>query len=421
MGANKIAGRMLSDDTKLKIKKLLAIKQNRRMLQWKKQTEPYCRERYPIGINLIGDISAETGLGQSVRILASIMEKSSIPFCVKQINSHGVLTHNDEAWAKKVEASVKYAVNLIHIIPGTWAKDYCGLEKEVLDKRYNIAYWLWELEEFPDYWLPCIQTVDEIWTPSEFISNALRRRTKKPVVTVPYAIDMESRRGKETDIEGYFQRKYFGLPEEKFLFLTMYDFISVSERKNPQAVIEAYVSAFQKEKKDAGLVIKVNHVEEKKLAQLKEKLKEYQNIYFITENMTRKEVDSLMNAADVLVSLHRSEGFGLPVAEAMALGKPVISTNWSATAEFTDEECACPVDYKLVQIRKTAGPYEKGNYWAEADVEHAAQYMRRLWEDREYAHRIGTNAKNYMDGHLTYEYAADIIKDRLKAINGQGK
>ena len=185
MGANKIAGRMLSDDTKLKIKKLLAIKQNRRMLQWKKQTEPYCRERYPIGINLIGDISAETGLGQSVRILASIMEKSSIPFCVKQINSHGVLTHNDEAWAKKVEASVKYAVNLIHIIPGTWAKDYCGLEKEVLDKRYNIAYWLWELEEFPDYWLPCIQTVDEIWTPSEFISNALRRRTKKPVVTVP--------------------------------------------------------------------------------------------------------------------------------------------------------------------------------------------------------------------------------------------
>ena len=421
MGTNKIAGRMLSDDTKLKIKKLLAIKQNRRMLQWKKQTEPYCRERYPIGINLIGDISAETGLGQSVRILAAIMEKSSTPFCVKQINSHGVLTHNDEAWAKKVEASVKYAVNLIHIIPGTWAKDYCGLEKEVLDKRYNIAYWLWELEEFPDYWLPCIQTVDEIWTPSEFISNALRKKTKKPVVTVPYAIDMESRRGKETDIEGYFQRKYFGLPEEKFLFLTMYDFISVSERKNPQAVIEAYVRAFPKEKKDAGLVIKVNHVEEKKLAQLKERLKEYQNIYFITENMTRKEVDSLMNAADVLVSLHRSEGFGLPVAEAMALGKPVISTNWSATAEFTDEECACPVDYKLGQIRKTAGPYEKGNYWAEADVEHAARYMRRLWEDREYAHRIGINAKNYMDRHLTYEYAADIIKDRLKAINGQGK
>lgn len=80
MGANKIAGRMLSDDTKLKIKKLLAIKQNRRMLQWKKQTEPYCRERYPIGINLIGDISAETGLGQSVEYWPLLWKKAAFLF-----------------------------------------------------------------------------------------------------------------------------------------------------------------------------------------------------------------------------------------------------------------------------------------------------------------------------------------------------
>ncbi len=427
MKTGQVIKKMLPDDMKLKIKKLLSVGQNRRMLQWKKQTEPYCKGHYPIGINLIGDISAETGLGQSARILASIMEKGGIPFCVKQVNAHGQLAHNDGAWERKAEDGVKYAVNLIHIIPKTWAEDYCRLEKEILDKRYNIAYWLWELEEFPDDWLPCIQTVDEIWTPSEFISNSIRKKTKKPVMTVPYAIDMENRgrkakgEEKETDIQGYFDRKYFGLPEEMFLFLTMYDFISVSERKNPQAAIEAYIRAFPKEEKDAGLVLKVNHVEERKLAQLKERLKEYKNIYFITENMTRKEVDSLMNAADALVSLHRSEGFGLPVAEAMALGKPVVSTNWSATAEFADENCACPVDYQLVRIRKTVGPYEKGNRWAEADVNHAAHYIRRLWEDREYAHKKGANAKAYMDKHLTYEYAADIVRNRLKAIDGQEK
>lgn len=422
MGTDQIIKEMLSDDIKLKIKKLLAVKQNRRMLQWKKQTESYCKNQYPVGINLIGDISAETGLGQSVRILASIMERGGIPFSVKQVNTHGRLAHNDEVWTEKTGSAVKYAVNLIHIIPGTWARDYCGLEKEILDKRYNIAYWLWELEEFPDYWLPCIQTVDEIWTPSEFISNSIRKKTKKPVVTVPYAIDMEDRGEKKGKCEqGYFNREYFGLPEEKYLFLLMYDFISVSERKNPQAAIESYIRAFPKEERDAGLVIKVNHVEERKLTQLKERLNGYQNIYFITENMTRKEVDSLMNAVDVLVSLHRSEGFGFPVAESMALGKPVVSTNWSATMEFTDESCACPVNYKLVRIRKTVGPYEKGNYWAEADVGHAARYMRRLWEDREYAHRIGANAKDFINKHLTYENAADIIRNRLKAIDGKGK
>lgn len=418
---------MLSDDIKLKIKKVLAVGQNRRMLQWKKQTEPYCKGQYPIGINLIGDISAETGLGQSMRILASSMEKGDIPFCVKQVNTHGQLVHNDNAWEGKAERGIKYAVNLIHIIPGTWAEDYCRLEKGILDKRYNIAYWLWELEEFPDHWLPCIQTVDEIWTPSEFISNSIRKKTKKPVITVPYAIDMENRgekakeAEKETDMQGYFNRKYFALPDGMFLFLVMYDFISVSERKNPKAAIEAYIRAFPKEERDAGLVIKVNHVEERKLVQLKERLREYKNIYFITENMSRKEVDSLMNAVDVLVSLHRSEGFGLPVAESMALGKPVISTNWSATAEFMDESCACPVDYQLVRIRKTVGPYEKGNCWAEADVEHAAHYMRRLWEDKGYAHRTGASAKAYIGKHLTYRHAADIVKNRLKAIDGQGK
>lgn len=424
MEASQIIKKIFSDDMKLKMKKLLALEQNRRMLRKKEQIEPYYKGKYPMGINLVGDISAETGLGQSVRILASIMEKGGIPFCVKQMNTHGQLAHSDGAWSGKVGNGTKYAVNLIHIVPGTWAKDYCSMERELLDKRYNIAYWLWELEEFPDYWLPCIQTVDEIWAPSEFISKSIRKKTKKPVITVPYAIDMESRgriaKGEKEgeDIQGYFNRAYFGLPEEKFLFLTLYDFISVSERKNPQAVIEAYIRAFSKEENGVGLVIKVNHVEERKLEQLIGRLKEYQNIYFITENMTRREVDSLMNATDALVSLHRSEGFGFSVAEAMALGKPVISTNWSATTEFTDENCACLVDYKLVRIGKTVGPYEKGNDWAEVDVGHAAYYMRRLWEDREYAHRIGMNAKAYIDKHLTYEHAADIVRNRLKVIDG---
>lgn len=419
MGAKQIMKNMLSDDIKLEIKKLLSVKQNRKMLQWNSKIKPYREGIYPMGINLIGDISAETGLGQSARILASILEKGDIPFCVKQVNTHGRLAHNDSGWSKRIADKPKYAVNLIHIIPATWAKDYVGLEKETLDRRYNIAYWLWELEELPKHWLPCIQTVDEIWTPSEFISNAVRKQTNKPVVTVPYAIDMErgeEKKGKEA--EKYFDRDYFNLPKKKFLFLTMYDFISVSERKNPQAVIEAYKRAFPKEEKEVGLIIKVNHVEEKKLAWLKEQLKPYKNIYFMTKNMARREVDSLINAADALVSLHRSEGFGLPVAEAMALGKPVISTNWSATAEFANAKNSCPVDYKRIRIGKSVGPYEKGNYWAEADIDHAASYMRRLWKDAAYAQEIGGNAKSYIKEHLTYEHAADVIWDRLKGIDG---
>ncbi|TCL59378.1 glycosyl transferase family 1 [Kineothrix alysoides] len=408
MKLKKIVRKMFPDTIALKLKNIINVKNSRKMLVKKEKIQPYKKGYYPSGINLVGDIKAETGLGQSIRILAIIMKKGDIPFVVKQTDLHGNLEHNDNTWEHKITNTVKYDINLINWIPETWAKDYNETDNSMFDYRYNIAYWLWELEEFPDRWLPCIQTVDEIWTPSEFISNSLRKKTNKPVITVPYVI--------ETVQSDYFDREYFCLPEDKFLFLTMYDFISISERKNPAAVIDAYIKAFPEENKDVGIVIKVNHAEDKKLEKLKDRLKDYKNVYFITTNLTRLQVDSLIYVSDVLVSLHRSEGFGLPLAEAMALGKPVIATNWSASKEFMDEESACLVDYKLIKLEKTIGPYEKGNYWADADTEHAAYYMKRLWENKEYRETTGTNAQSYIKENLSYECAAGIMKNRLKEI-----
>ncbi|NBI89263.1 glycosyltransferase family 1 protein [Lachnospiraceae bacterium] len=409
---------LLSDDMKLWIKKLFSIRQNRKMLYKEKKVIPYQKGKYPFGINLIGDISAETGLGQSMRILATALEKGNIPFIIKQKDSHGELEHDVVSWEAKISDDIKYAVNLIHIIPGTWAKDYCKLEREVLDGRYNIAYWLWELETFPEHWIPCIDTVDEIWTPSEFISNCIRKVTNKPVMTVPYAIemDLEMEMSGMSDREEYFDREYFGLPENKFLFLTMYDFISVSERKNPEAVIKSYCQAFPQEDEMVGLIIKVNHAEEKKLEVIKNMLKNYRNVYYVTDNLTRTEVNSLIDISNVLVSLHRSEGFGLPIAEAMAMGKPVICTNWSATTEFMDDNCACPVGYQLIRLEKGIGPYEKGNYWADADIGNAATYMRRLVQDKGYYGKISKNAKERIRQQLTCGNMAAIMRNRLKEI-----
>lgn len=400
--------KVLSDDIVLKLKDIIGIKNTRMMLAKQAVIEPYKKEIYPHGINLVGDIKAETGLGQSMRILAAIMENGNIPFGIKQTDLHGNLEHNDDTWEHKITDRIKYDINVINWIPETWAVDYNAADKGILNYRYNIAYWLWELEEFPDRWLPCIRTVDEIWTPSEFISDSIRKKTDKPVITVPYVI--------ETAKGGYFEREHFSLPEDKFLFLTMYDFISISERKNPSAVIDAYLKAFPSENKDVGLVIKVNHAEEKKLDKLRSRLKDYKNIYFVTNNLTRLEVDSLLYASDVLVSLHRSEGFGLPLAEAMALGKPVIATNWSASTEFMDENSACLVNYKLINLKKTVGPYDKGRRWADADTEHASYYMKKLWENKEYREVIGENAQKYIEENLTYESAAGIMKNRLKEI-----
>lgn len=408
MKAKQLIRKLLSDDIIIQLKKIIALRNNYIMLKKYKKIKPFDCKYYEKGINLIGDIKAETGLGQSIRLLASVMENGNIPFCVKQVNLHGKLNHNDSTWKHKIAENLEFGINIIHIIPETWAADYANIDNKIIDSHYNIAYWLWELEEFPDRWLPCIQTVDEIWTPSEFISNSIRKKTSKPVITVPYGIKMKE--------DGHLTREYFHLPQDKFLILTMYDFISVSERKNPNAVIEAYLKAFPIENENVGLIIKVNHIEEKRLEDLRQRLEHYKNIYFITNNLTRTEVESLLNAVDILISLHRSEGFGLPVAEAMALGKPVISTNWSATTEFMDEKSACLVDYKLIPIKKSIGPYERGNYWADADINHAAYYMKKLWEDIGYREEIGKNARNFINNHLSYDNATEIMTKRMKEI-----
>ena len=153
-------------------------------------------------------------------------------------------------------------------------------------------------------------------------------------------------------------REYFGLPEDKFLFLVMYDSNSTIERKNPTGAIRAFRKAF-KNNPDVGIVIKVNNARPKDMEHLNRMLNGCRNVYFITDTLTKIEVNSLIQKADVFVSLHRAEGFGLVMAEAMIVGTPVIATNWSSNTEFMNSDVACMVDCNFVSLEKDSPPYKK--------------------------------------------------------------
>lgn len=378
-----------------------------------KQIVVYQPGKYPEGVNLMGDIRAETGLGQSMRIVAELLESGGVPFVIRQMDAPDNIAHQEKGWEGRIVPESKYGVNLIHINNSIWCKNYNRIPIEELSGRYNIAYWLWELEEFPDKWVSCIDTVDEIWTPAEFISRGIRRKTDKPVLTMPYGIEL--------NMEDLLGRTYFHLPEDKFLFLAMYDFLSISERKNPEGIIRAYKQAFSKEDTGVGLVIKSNHIKDKReLEKLKEELDGYPDVYFITDNLSRREVESLIAAADVLVSLHRAEGFGLPLAEAMYLGTAVVATNWSATTEFMDEDSVCLVDYELMTLKESIGPYMKGCCWAGADENQASEYMKRLAEDRQYFEHKVDAGKRYIRECLDKKKMADRMVERLGMIQRDG-
>lgn len=363
---------------------------------------------YPHGINIIGNIKAETGLGQSCRLVAGLIEKSGIPFSIYQYDQLGILKTGDTSWEEKISKELSYDINLIHINPHELGIAYMQMDTRMWEHRYNIAYWLWELEEFPDEWIPCFNCVNEIWTPSEFISTAIRKKTSLPVRTIPYYLELESGTS--------FNRKFFGLPEDRFLFLMMYDHSSVMERKNPIGALKAFKKAFSKENLKVGLVIKINNCIDEDLKQIRSILDGYENVYFIKETLNRNQVNNLIQCVDVFVSLHRAEGFGLVLAEAMYLGTPTIATNWSANTEFMNEDVACMVDYSLITIEKDLPPFKAGNRWADPDIEDAARWMRRLHEDEEYYKKISEAARKHVVETLGIKKNGKLIEKRIEQI-----
>ena len=369
---------------------------------------PYENGRYEHGVNLIGNICAESGLGQSCRLVASALDKTGFPLSIYKYEQLGAEGQGDHSWENRLSKELPYDVNLIHINPHELGLAFIQQDASVWNYRYNIGYWLWELEEFPDEWIPCFQCLDEIWAPSEFICNAIRKKTTLPVRCMSYYVDVH--------IGTIYERKHFGIPEDKFLYLMMYDQSSCMERKNPIGVLNAFKMAFEKENENVGLVIKINNPTPESRKQIRSVLDGYTNVYLIEETLSRDEVNSLTKCVDVVVSLHRAEGFGLVLAEAMLLGTPTVATNWSSNTEFMNENVACMVDYELITIEKDMPPFKAGNRWADANLDQAAGYMKKLYEDKEYYEMIRKNAKEYAEEKLGMDQAAGRMRERLKEI-----
>ena len=368
---------------------------------------PYERGAYPQGINLFGHLRAEMGLGQGARLTAYALKESGLPYCLINFETGNSARHADYELSGEFVEFPRYSVNLIHINAGQMDLLHLILPKDCWDKRYNIAVWLWELEDFPDEWCKYFQMVDEIWAPSRFTAEAIAKKSPVPVQVIPYGICAEP------DGSG---RAAFSLPENLFLFLCMYDVNSMMARKNPLGAIQAFKKAFGHRESGVGLVIKVNNSTEKELLLLRKELEGYSNIFLIAQTLQRAQVYALIAACDVFVSLHRSEGFGLVLAEAMLLGVPVIGTDWSAVTDFMTEENSCPVRYTLTRLQQDYYMFKENQRWAEPDIEHAAAYMRRLYTDKDYYERIAKNGQRDIREHFSPEKAGEAIRSRLREL-----
>jgi glycosyltransferase involved in cell wall biosynthesis len=362
------------------------------------------------GFNIVGYVRSELGVGESARLCADAAEAAEIPFTMVDFSVGCSSRADDERWARRISPDNPQPINLIHVNADQVPVVHDHFGQAFFDNHYNIGFWHWELPELPDEWLGSFGLLNEVWVPSRFVADAVSAKSPVPVVRMPHAIGFEPPRGAS--------RGKFKLPEKVFLFLTMYDMHSVQERKNPEAVIDAFHRAFP-DGAGAGLVVKVMNrtSDAEPFSRLEQRLREVPGVHLIAETLHRKDVYALESVCDCFVSLHRSEGFGLGLAESMYLGKPVIGTDWSANTDFMTQENSCPVRYELVRISKDAGPYRAGQIWADPDVEHAAWYMKRLVEDGEFCERLGAAGRQTMHSEYSPAAIGQRYRQRLEILS----
>ncbi len=356
------------------------------------------------GVNLIGYARSEHGLGQSLRQFAHALDATSIGHAVIDFNTNNSSRVEDRSLEARIVSEPEYQINVFHINADQMPVAEMSLPSHLFS-RYNIGFWHWELPDMPAEHFSGFNSLDEVWVPTGFIQEAIAKTSPVPVVRMPHAIHFS--------VSPDASRKQFGLPEDKFLFLMMYDFSSYQERKNPQAALDAFDLAFAQNNDKVALVIKTQNAQfhAADVATLQAKLAGRQDIVWINETLPRQAVYDLQSVCDALVSLHRSEGYGLGPAEAMFLGKPVIATNWSGNTEFMRQDNSLPVNYTLVKIAKDVGVYKAGQTWANPDVAHAASLMRQVVADPALRERISKESRRTM----VEEFSPAVIGQRIRA------
>lgn len=361
---------------------------------------------YPFGINLCGFIKGDFGLGESMRILARILEHTGIPYTIIEIQDAGLHTFTNIEFEDKISNEFRYSTNIFAYNPDCFEDIAREFDKNIFKGRKNIGYWAWEMPEFPEGWEKSFSYFDEIWTCSDFTTQSILQKATIPVHTVPYAIQPQK--------DDLLTRDSFGLPENKFIFLLTYDTRSISERKNPMAAVKAFCKAFDGHS-DACLLIKMNTpLGWSGDGELDAISNSNENIIMVERQMSKSEINSLISLCDAYLSLHRSEGFGLGPAEAMAFGKPVILTNFGGNTQYMRDGACCPVPYQLIEVEKNFGIYKKGMHWADPDINAAAEYMKKLVNDKNYCNSIGKNAENVIKTEFSYSECGAIVMERIK-------
>jgi glycosyltransferase involved in cell wall biosynthesis len=364
------------------------------------------------GVNVFGYVFAEHGIGEVARQVIQVVQHAGLDFSVipyTETFSRQAVVVDDLGGREAIYDTNLLCVNadaLPHFV------DHFG--RAILAGRYNIGLWAWEVAELPASMARSAEVLDEVWGCSAFTASSIAQVVPLPVFSLPPPItvpDLPSRR-----------QQALGAAVNEFSFLFCFDFNSIFERKNALAILAAFKLAFPPGHGARLLIKTINGNDfQSQLERLTAAARDRLDIQVVDGYLPPLDQRILINSCDAYVSLHRAEGFGLTLAEAMALGKPVIATGYSGNLDFMRAENSYLVPYELVDIPPGCEPYPQSSVWAEPDVEAAARLMRRVFDDRDEARRRAEQARQDIARYHSAPARAGFVRRRFDAIHRGSK
>lgn len=321
------------------------------------------------GVNLFGYARGELGIGEDLRMVSRALKHAGVPFCIINVHPGEKVSQMDASMDDWHCHKPRYAINLFCMTGVEQVRFFCEQGAALFRDRYTIGLWPWELPAWPRTWFHAFNTVNEIWGISQYTAQAYRD-APVPVRNVPLAVNVSP--------VAHLDRAHFGLPAETYLFIFAFDLNSTMGRKNPEGVVKAFQRAFPRGSgRDVGLIIKISHANDKnpRWRKLKARILADPRVHLIERMMRRQELLALYQCCDCFVSLHRAEGFGRGIAEALLMNKQVICTGFSGNLDFCTPQRVNLVHYHLRPLDKKEYFYPHGQSWAEPSISHAADLM----------------------------------------------
>jgi glycosyltransferase involved in cell wall biosynthesis len=360
----------------------------------------------PPAVELSGYLDAAVGVGEAARRYVGALRSAHVPVIERNVPLPGRDAARAQLPSGPRPASGDIAVNLLCLNPEQMVPYLQAADHSVRDGRASIGVWSWEVDVVPPGWRDAAEGLAEVWTYSRFAAELIGAAIDVPVFDVPPPITPA----------GVLSALNIALPQG-FRVLVMFDFLSTLERKNPIGAIEAFRSAFGPNDGAVLIVKSVNgrHRPER-LAEVQAALGERADTVLVDQTMLAGERDALIAACDCCLSLHRSEGHGLALAESMAAGKPVVATAYGGNTEFMTEDNSYPVAWSRTRVGAGVEHYPAEASWAEPDLEHAARLLREVKANKKDATRRSLRAKADVEAQLAPVVIGTQMRHRLEAL-----